>query len=204
MIRKRDIFGIIFAWSLLAFVGYNVLTVEASQEKKDIPDNIREMKFTNDDLDDYGLKEIAIEQECKDNGGQWKDDAWCKFDKIGGNDEIKFEHQLENRGLMYYYADKEALGEEWGKYQNEKYEKSLKGEQEYQKYVAEQEEKAAKEDAICDNEDADTTDVKLCMSEDRKNNQQNKNEEREWYYDEDRQKYEYLTEEEQIEHNMEN
>ena len=166
---KQLLLFIIIAWSLLTFVSYNVLTVEATIEEKDIS----KMKFVDDDLDDYGLKEIAIEQECKDNGGQWKDDAWCKFDKIGGNDEIKFEHQLEDRGLMYYYADKEALGDEWGKYQNEKYEKSQKGVEEYEKYVAEQEEKAAKEDALCDNEDADSTNVKGCMSVKREQQMEN-------------------------------
>ena len=162
---NHNIIYLVIAWSLLAFVGYNLLSVEA-KEKNDVP-NIREMKFVNDDLDDYGLKDMALEQACKDNGGQWKESAWCKFDKIGGNDEIKFEHEMAERGLDYYYYDFEYGNDEWQKIQNEKYEKSLKGEQEYQKYVAKQEEIAAQEDAICDNEDADTTDIKLCMAEER-------------------------------------
>ena len=58
-------------------------------------------------------------------------------------------------------------------------------------------EKAAKEDAICDNEDADTTSIELCMSEDRKNN------EREWYYNENTNQYEYLSDEEIKDHNLE-
>ena len=143
---KQLLLFIIIAWSLLAFVSYNVLTVEATIEEKDI----REMEFVNDDNDDYGLKAIAIEQECKDNDGQWTDGTWCKFDKDKTEDEKKFENQLEDRGLMYLYQDKESGSDEWEKYQEEK---SV--------------EKAAKEDAICDNEDADTTDIKLCMSEQR-------------------------------------
>ena len=105
---------------------------------------IREMKFVNDDLDDYGLKHIAIEQACKDNGGQWKDDSWCKFDKDKTGDEVEFEHQLADRGLDNYFGDMKDAGfggEEFDKYEQEKYEKSQKGEQEYQKYVAEQEDK---------------------------------------------------------------
>lgn len=121
---KKFIPYILIAWSLLAFVGYNVLTVQATEEK-DLSDAIREMKFTNDDEDDTGLKPIAIKQACKDNGGQWKDNAWCKFDKDKTGDEVEFEHQLEDRGLSYYYADNEYLGEEWDKYQAEKQEKEL-------------------------------------------------------------------------------
>ena len=161
-------------------------------------------------MDDYGLKEIAIEQACKDNGGQWKDGAWCKFDKTGGN-EVEFEHQLEDRGLMYYYADKEYLGEEWDKYQEEKYErkdkkvcedyngewkKSDTSEDRYckidneldqqlysirpgysrdgtssdAKYGREglgEEYTANIEDDICYNEDADSTNIKICMSDER-------------------------------------
>ena len=140
-----------------------------ADEKEDIAEAIRDMKFVNDDLDDFGLKDMAIEQACKDNGGQWKENHWCKFDKDKTGDEVEFEHQMADRGLDYFYGDmKEAVtSDEFDKYEQEKAEKSLKGEQEYQKYVAKQEEKAAKEDAICANEDADTTDIKLCMSEDR-------------------------------------
>lgn len=142
---------IIIAVLIISFIGYHVLTVEATTVTKE---DIRKMKFTNDDLDEHGLKDIAIEQACKDNGGQWKDNEWCKFDKKGktAGDEVEFEHQLEDRGLSYYYDDKEFLGEEWGKYEQEKYEESQK-----------QEEKAAKEDALCDNEDADTTNIEACM-----------------------------------------
>ena len=150
MIKINKSAIVIFFLPLFLFLGYNVLTTEATIEEKDIS----KMKFVNDDLDDYGLKNIAIEQECKDNGGEWKDNSWCKFNKAQTGDEKKFEHQLEDRGLSYYYADAaEAGSEEWDKYQQEKYE-------------AEQEEIAAKEDDICDDEDADITNIKLCMSED--------------------------------------
>ena len=228
-IRYEKQILIVLLWSVLAFIGYNILTAQAAVVEKDV---LREMKFTNDDLDDYGLKEMAIEQACKDNGGQWKDNNWCKFDKIGEQDEVEFEHQLEERGLSYYYADKEYLGDEWDKYQQEKYEKSQKGaeekkydEDEYvngitpdensdaekysddtradaHKYCAQldyydknkkfceklakgedntvfateqglkgeelETEIAAQEDALCDNEDADTTKIEICMSDEQK------------------------------------
>jgi len=83
------------------------------------------MKFVNDDEDDTGLKPVAIKQACKDNGGQWKDNDWCKFDKDKTGNEKEFEHQLEDRGLMYYYDDKESGSDEWEKYQQEKQEKEI-------------------------------------------------------------------------------
>ena len=157
---------IIIAVFTISFIGYNVLTVDASTLEKE---DIRKMKFVNDDLDDYGLKHIAIEQACKDTGGQWKDNNWCKFDKDKTGDEVEFEHQLHDRGLSYFYGDmKEAIGgdEEFDKYEQERYEKSQKGVEEYEKYVAKQEEIAAKEDALCDNEDAETTNIEICSSQD--------------------------------------
>ncbi len=93
---NHNIIYIVIAWSLLAFVGYNVLSAEATEEK-DMVDAIREMEFENNDEDDYGLKSFAIEQACKDNGGEWKV-GWCKFDKDKTEDEVEFEHQLEDRG----------------------------------------------------------------------------------------------------------
>jgi hypothetical protein len=97
---------------------------------------IRDMKFTNDDEDDTGLKPIAIEQACKDNNGEWKDNDWCKFDKE--QNEVEFEHQLEDRGLMYYYQDKESGSDEWEKYQQEKYEQEQEDEKDNQKYLEEE------------------------------------------------------------------
>jgi hypothetical protein len=125
---------VIISLLLFLFLAYNVLTAEATIEEKDIS----KMKFVNDDLDDYGLKNIAIEQECKDNGGEWKDNSWCKFNKDQTGDEKKFEHQLEDRGLSYYYADAaEAGSEEWDKYQQEKYEQEQENEKDNQKYLEE-------------------------------------------------------------------
>ena len=126
---NHNIIYIVIAWSLLAFVGYNVLSAEAS----DLSDALREMQFVNDDEDDYGLKDDAIEQVCKDNGGEWKENLWCKFDKDKTGDEVEFEHQLEDRGLSYFYADMAEAGfsDEWDKYEQEKQEKSQKGAEEY-------------------------------------------------------------------------
>ena len=118
-IRYEKQLLIVLLWSVILFIGYHVMTVQAD-EKEDMVDAIREMKFTNDDNDDYGLKGYAIEQACKDNGGQWKDNSWCKFDKDKTGDEVEFEHQLEDRGLTYYYDDKESGSDEWEKYQQKK------------------------------------------------------------------------------------
>ena len=149
---------IIIAWTLLIFVGYNVLSAEAV-EKEDI----RKMNFVNDDEDDYGLKDMAIEQACKDTGGQLKDyNTWCYFDKKGkaAGNEAEFEHQLEDRGLSNLYYDKEDGSDEWEKYQAEKQEKSLKGEQEYQKYVVKQSDKI--NENICKKVDGKWTNEKIC------------------------------------------
>ena len=59
-----------------------------------------------------------------------------KMNKFNG-DEVEFEHQMAERGLDYYYNDKEFLGEEWSKYEQEKSEQGQEAEREYQKYVAE-------------------------------------------------------------------
>ena len=123
-------------WSAFIFIGYNIFTAEATVEK-DLRDTISGMRFVNDDNDDYGLKKIALEQACKDNGGEWEQNAWCKFDKDEQTEErVEFEHQMAERGFDYYYNDFESGNDEWQKDQDEQYEKSLKGEQEYQKYVA--------------------------------------------------------------------
>ena len=107
---KRNILFIIIAWSLLVYVGYNVLTVEAATDIKEI---------------------------CKGfDSGEWNDDSnKCEFSKQGikNEDDAEFDHVLSDKGL----------GEDY-----------LAG-------------IAAKEDAICDDEDADTTNIKLCMSEER-------------------------------------
>ena len=177
---------VIVMWSLLVFVGYNVLTVEATTESiKEIcvshdgkwKDN--ECKFEDGiemgkkyskeqyqaDFDHYiadnGLtdKKAAdegkkydsyeeyneiVEPICKEHGGKIDyGSGECMFKNDARNKAINFEKELDDRGLgADYTAEEEAS---W----NQK----------------EAEEKAADEDAICDDEDADTTDIKLCMSD---------------------------------------
>ena len=139
---------IIVAWSLLIFVGYNVLTVEA------VVDDKKEYTWTGPDghkdrvtLNDFEPEDIA--DTCDASEDYNRNEKLCD--------------------TLY----------DW--------EEEIK-------------EKAAKEDAICDNEDADTTDVKICMSEDRK---QKNEKEREWYYNENTGSYEYMTDKEIKDHNLE-
>ena len=165
---QRNILFTIIAWSLLVFVGYNILTVEATSEKD----------IKNYDYDSYEEYNEIIEPLCNDKGGKLNHgDGYCYFDER--DKELQFEKELDDKGLGHDYTAEEEAS--WN-----------------QKTEAE---KAAKEDALCDNEDADTTNIELCKSEDRKNNQQ-KNE-REWYYNENTNQYEYLSDEEIKEHNME-
>ena len=156
MIRKRDIFGIIFAWSLLAFVGYNVLTVEATTDFK---------KST----------EKEDKKVCEDYGGEWK--------SIGGGDrgcEIENEQAQGLYGIRPgyshdgTYADTEYgrldLGMSDEKAEAIEYETCKNNDLDIKvcKSIEREEEKAAKEDAICDNEDADFTNIEICMSEEKK------------------------------------
>jgi hypothetical protein len=129
---KQLLLLIIIAWSLLAFVSYNVLTVEASTDKE---------KYDYDSYEEYN--EI-VEPICKEHGGKIDyGSGECMFKNDSRNKAIIFEKELDDRGLgADYTAEEEAS---W----NQK----------------EAEEKAAKEDAICDNEDADTTSIELCMSD---------------------------------------
>jgi hypothetical protein len=155
---------IVLLWSGLIFIGYNVLTVQADVKE----DALREMKFVNDDEDDSGLKPLAIEQACKDNGGKWKENIWCKFDNDKTGDEIEFEHQLEDRGLYYYYADSEEAGfsDEWKKYEQEKYEQEQENEKDNQKYL---EEEPTKIDGLFEDElERDDVDKYCYASEDYK------------------------------------
>ena len=166
---------IIIAVFTISFIGYHVLTaVEASKEAASVSkDDIRKMKFVNDDEDEYGLKDIAIDQTCKDTGGQLKDyNTWCYFDKKGkaAGNEAEFEHQLEDRGLSNLYYDKESGSDEWEKYQQEKYEESQKGVKEYEKFLAEQEEIAAEATkdpvTVCMNHDGEWTHDVTCKFKD--------------------------------------
>ena len=136
--------------------------------KEDWANEIRGMKFVNDDNDENGLKDIAIEQECKDNGGQWKENLWCKFDKDKIEDEKNFEHQLADRGLDYYYADaaESELSDEWDKYQQEKYEQEQENEKDDSKSL---EEKPTKIDGLFEDElEREDVDKYCAASEDYK------------------------------------
>ena len=127
----------IVAWSLLIYVGYNVLTVEAVVDLK------KEYTWTGPD----GHK-----------------------DKVTLND-----FEIED------IPDTCDASEDYTR--NEKLCDSLyKMEEESQKYAAEQEEIAAQEDVICDNEDASITNIKLCMSDEREQEVQEREEsDREMY-----------------------
>ena len=85
---------------------------------------------------------------CKAYDGVWNTGGECKIkDDKTGKKTADFEHDLELRGLYDDYT-----AEEDASYNQEK-------------------EKAAKEDALCDDEDADTTNVKSCMSDEREEEQ---------------------------------
>ena len=114
---KKFIPYILIAWSLLAFVGYNVLTVEASSDKQSIQKEMCEVNY-----------------EAK-----WKDGE-CQFPYQNGpvNDRLEYEEDMMDKGKGIY-----------------------------EDYAQRQEERAADEDAKCDDEDADSTNIKLCMSEER-------------------------------------
>jgi hypothetical protein len=116
---NQNILFIIIAWSLLAFVGYNVLTVQAEEEK-----------------------------DCS-SISEPDDDFYCKqFD------------------WSAFHPDRESVKEWCGA--SEDYAKNPKNCDKAYDLVEKIEEKAAQEDAICDNEDAYTTDIELCMSAERK------------------------------------
>ena len=115
---KQLLLFIVIAGSLLVFVGYNVLTVEAAEEK-----------------------------DCS-SISEPDDDFYCKeFDWGPFHPDKQFVEELRDA--------------------SEDYAKNPKHCDKAYKLVEKAEEKAAKEDALCDNEDADTTDIKTCMSEDR-------------------------------------
>ena len=124
--KKSNILFIVAMWSLLVFVGYNVLTVEASQEETGECRSVTEPDdsfYCNDfDWEPYTPDRGSVEKMCGASGDYAKNPKNC--DKA---------YDL----------------------------------------VKKQEEKAAKEDAICDGEDADTTDVKGCMSEGRQSDKIN-------------------------------
>ena len=187
---KQLLLFIIVAWSLLAFISYNVLTVEAATKEKY-------------DYDSYEEYNEIIEPLCNDKGGKLNHgDGYCYFDER--DKELQFEKELDDRGLgADYTAEEEASwnqkaeaaqetsklkdvckkmdgewkdseckfkdGVEMGKpYSKEQYQVD------FEHYISDKglsdyyyEEIAAQEDAICDNEDASITNIKLCMSDER-------------------------------------
>jgi hypothetical protein len=128
----------IIAWSLLFYVGYNVLTVEAT-EKED-------------------------KKVCTSYGGEWKETI--RVD-VSGNEKGSGDNQcqFDNDKDLQLYSIRPG--------------KSLDGtgsDAEYGRLDLgiSDEEAAAQEDAICDDEDAGTTNVKLCMSDKRELEQRDK------------------------------
>jgi hypothetical protein len=128
-IRYEKQILIVLLWSVLIFIGYNVLTAEAS-EKED-------------------------KKVCEDYGGEWKKSAnsggerWCNFD----NDKDRQAYSIRPG----YTLDGTGSDAEYGRLDLD----------------VSDEEAAAQEDAICDDEDADYTNIKICMSD--KREQQLKN-----------------------------
>ena len=123
---KKFIFYIIIAWSLLAFVGYNVLTVEATTDKQ--------------------ATQRQEEKDCR-SISEPDDDFYCKqFD------------------WSAFYPDRETVEELCDA--SEDYAKNPNNCDKAYDLVEKTEEKAAEEDALCDDEDAETTSIPLCKSHD--------------------------------------
>ena len=92
---NHNIIYIVIAWSLLAFVGYNVLSAEAVE------------KYDYDSYEEY--TEI-IEPICKEHGGkiEWGSGE-CMFKTDSRKKAIIFEKELDDRGLGGdYTAEEEA------------------------------------------------------------------------------------------------
>jgi len=128
--RKRDAVTIAIAWSLLIYVGYNVLTVEAS-EKED--------KKVCEDYNGKWKETVIVDADGNEKGSGEKQ---CQFDKDKDLKlySIRPGYSLDGTGPDGEYG-REDLGEE---------------------------EAANIEDEICDNEDADTTNIKMCKSDTKK------------------------------------
>jgi hypothetical protein len=92
---KKFIPFLLIAWSLLIFIGYNVLSVEAKE------------KYDYDSYEEY--TEI-IEPICKEHGGkiEWGSGE-CMFKNDSRKKAIIFEKELDDRGLGGdYTAEEEA------------------------------------------------------------------------------------------------
>ena len=112
---------IVLLWSVLIFIGYNVITVEAAESDDD-------------------------KKVCESYGGEWTksdvgEDRYCKIDNEKDQQlySIRPGFSLDSTGADAEYG-REDLG-------------------------MTDEEAAAQEDAICDDEDAETTNISLCKSD---------------------------------------
>ena len=150
---RGNILFIIIAWCLLAFVSYNVLTAEAEDFKKST--------------------EKEDKKVCEDYGGEWKSigggDRGCKIDneQAQGLYGIRpgYSHDGTYSDTEYGRIDLDMSDVEATAIEDDVCSKNKDLDIKVCKEREEAEEKAAQEDAICDNEDADTTDIKLCMSD---------------------------------------
>jgi hypothetical protein len=129
---KQLLLFIIIAWSLLAFVGYNVLTVQAA-EKDD-------------------------KKVCESYGGEWKETIRVDVDgneKGSGEKQCNFNNDKDLQAYSIrpgHSLDGTGSDAEYGRLDLD----------------MSDDEAAAIEDDICDDEDADYTNIELCMSDKRK------------------------------------
>ena len=120
-IRYEKPILIVLFWSVLAFIGYNVLTAEAS-EKED-------------------------KKVCEEYGGKWKNNP----NDYGDDRGCMFENEKDQQAYAIrpgYSLDGTGSDAEYGRMDLD----------------MSDDEAAAIEDDICDNEDGSTTDIDICKS----------------------------------------
>jgi hypothetical protein len=160
---KQLLLFIIIAWSLLAFVSFNVLTVEAA-EKDD-------------------------KKVCESYGGEWKEtkivdgsgrssgDRGCEIENEQAQQlyGIRAGESVDGTGADSEYGriDLDMSDVEAAAIEDDVCSKNKDLDIKVCKEREEAAEIAAKEDAICDDEDADTTDIEICMSQVRKHQVEN-------------------------------
>src|SRR5215211_2845400 len=108
--KKRNVLAITIAWAIFIYIGYNVLTVEASSQ-----------------YDDDYMKSLCEEGY----NAKWKDDgSGCNFSKESTkiDEQGAYEHDLEEEGLYDDYYKKTTSKEDRDKIEKEN-----------QKYLAEEE-----------------------------------------------------------------
>jgi hypothetical protein len=171
---KQLLLFIIITWGLLAFVSYNVLTVEASTDKEI-------------------QKQMCIENYEAD----WKDGK-CEFSGKDKNFEREHEFDLADKGVYDSYSERNNL--------KEKYLKQLVNDEDSisrdnADYFCDALEDYEENKKACDKlydkveqQEAATATEKAAQEE---------AEPREWYYNENTGSYEYMTDKEIKEHNLE-